>query len=190
MKQKLLATALAMTAPGLAAAQSPLDPQEGEFYVPYEMNVYDTAAGEQGPGFQLATPGDMIRYTYVIDNEYANDPNYEISRVIFGVHILDKDRDDFETDTAPEWGQVLVNGKPGNHFFEGFSTEFMEMKSDTENMGRPPYVFGGPEVVQDNQVVLEVINLNSEGGTDRSAPYGDFNVLRGGLHIFYKEKGA
>jgi len=194
---KFIKTLTAFTA--LAAVTSVGHAQaarEGETHVAVEMSVFDVATKTQGPGTHLNAPGDTYRYTYVIDNEYSNSDKYELVRAIFGVHIIDPDYDKDGGDKAPEWGSITIDGtipttvsKLGPNEVTPIKTDLVEMMSDDEVGGRPPYIYDALDFVKDdNMLVLEVINLREDGKIDGDAPYGDFNVLRAGLHVYYKEK--
>ncbi|MFC1869257.1 hypothetical protein ACFL0H_14155 [Thermodesulfobacteriota bacterium] len=173
----------------------------GESWVPVEMAVFKPPHGPQEPGTHLNAPGDTYRYTYILDNKYAKDPSYVVSRASIGVHILDPEYSKTSGDGAKEWGRILLDGKalvwtigppqkkagyrkndtPG-------PTDLVEMKSDPECGGTPPYIFNVTDLLRDNKLVLEVTNLRKDGSIDGGAPYGDFTVLRAGLHVFYKKK--
>lgn len=170
-----------------AQASNPLAPKEGEFHVATEMNVYDKISKAQSAGMPLAVPGDKVHYTYVLDNKYAVDPGYVLSRVLLGVHTRDKDKDNFTTDTAPEWGRILINGEARNILGMNVSSDFIEIASDTERGGLP-YGFVGTDMIRNNQLALTIENLNSKGTTAMEGDWGDFNFLRGGLHVYYKKK--
>lgn len=66
-------------------------------------------------------------------------------------------------------------------------TYFVEMESDDVTVGgSPPYIYTVTVLIKDDhKLVLEVINLRKDGTIDGSAPFGDFIVLRAGLHLFY-----
>jgi hypothetical protein len=160
--------------------------KEGETKVSYEMSMFNEETSTQGPGMQLAAPGDLVRYTYVITDEYINDPAYKLSRAVLGVHIIDDDPIKDGAEAAMEWGAVRLDGAP-RETRDGEMTDFVEMRSDDENERRlPPYIYNIPQLIADDgRIVIEVENLNKEGGRDMSAEYGSFEVLRAGLHLFY-----
>lgn len=184
ISKTLMSAALLLSASPVLAGGPPA--KDGESKRSYEMSMFDEETSVQGPGMQLAVPGDMIRYTYVIDDEFINDPAYTLSRAVFGVHIIDSDLGEDGTDGAQEWGAIYLDGEP-RETRDGELTDFMEMRSDHENEKKlPPYIFNIPELIADDgTLVLEVLNLNKDGGKDRSTDYGDFNMLRAGLHLFY-----
>lgn len=185
-----------LTLTGLAAgtafgAGAP-PPGPGETHVPYEMGVFDATTQVQSVGTHLATPGDRYRYTYVIDDEYFGNEQYKLERALFGVHILDADYSGDSGDGAPEWGAILIDGEARTTVGKaGVLTDLVEMKSDPEiPSGLPPYIYVVTDlVIDDGKLVLEVVNLNSNGGEDMSADYGDFNMLRAGLHLYYSKVG-
>lgn len=188
-------TAIALIAslaanPASSAGAPPAGP--GETHVPYEMEVFDIKSQVQSPGVHLAAPGDTYRYTYVINDEFAGNPEYKLERALFGVHILDPDFNKADGDSKPEWGTILIDGATATTVGKsGFKTDLLEIKSDPEiASGLPPYIFSvADQILDDGKMVLEVTNLNQKGGTDMSAEYGDFNVLRAGLHLYYSKVG-
>ena len=114
-----------------------------------------------------------------------------------GVHTLDPEYTKESGDGAKEWGRILIDGKPraliGASFAakglkEGEIKDFMEIASDPEAKGSPPYIYNVLDFVKDGKLVLEVINVRKDGSIDGDAPFGDFMVLRAGLHLFWKKK--
>lgn len=184
MKTLLLASTLTFVSTAAIAGGPPA--KEGESKRSYEMNMFDEKASAQGPGIQLAVPGDMVRYTYVIDDEFINDPAYKLSRAIIGVHIIDADMVGKDKDEVSEWGSVHLDGAPRTTR-DDETTDHIEIRSDEETENKlPPYIYNIPELITDDgMLVLEVTNLNKDGGKDMSAEYGDFNMMRAGLHLFY-----
>lgn len=178
------AAALSLTASAAIAGGPPA--KEGESKVSYEMSMFDEETSVQAPGMQLAVPGDILRYTYVIDDQYINDPAYKLSRAVLGIHIIDDDLKEDGTDPDQEWGSVKLDGE-ARETRDGEMTGHVEMRSDHENERKlPPYIYNIPELISDDgMITIEVQNLNKDGGTDMSADYGDFNVLRAGLHLYY-----
>jgi hypothetical protein len=154
------------------------------------------------PGADLNGPGDIYRYTLIRDDKYANDPNYEIVNATAGVHIDDYDWSKESGDKEPEWGRILVNGRPMTYVImfketdkrEPGSSEFVEMVSDAEISaeGGPlmqPYIFDVTEDAKKSKMLIfEVTNLRKDGSTDSDAPFGDFVVNRIGYHVWYKKK--
>lgn len=172
--------------------------KEGETKVSYEMSTFDEVAQKQNGGAELNAPGDMYRYTYMVDDKYINDPAYKLERAIIGVHIIDDDFVD-GVDKEPEWGSITLDGKPqkwiqfpvpGHRVDEKPAmTDLDEIDSDPEQGGFPPYIFNVPELISDDgKLVLEVKNLRKDGSIKGDAPFGDFIVLRAGLHLFYVKK--
>lgn len=160
--------------------------QDGESKRSYEMNMFDEKTSTQGPGIQLAVPGDRVRYTYVIKDELFKDPAYKLSRAIIGVHIIDADVKGDASDSAKEWGSIHLDGAPRTTR-DGEKTDHVEIRSDEETENKlPPYIYNIPELITDDgMLVLEVVNLNKEGTEEISGEYGDFNMMRAGLHLFY-----
>lgn len=177
----------AICAPAWAAGPPP--PGPGETHVPYEMGIFDAKTQVQSGGTHLAAPGDMVRYTYVIDDAFFGNPDYKLERALFGVHILDADYKADGGDGAKEWGAILIDGEARKTVGEnGVLTDHVELKSDPEANGSPPYIYIVTDQLKDDgNLVLEVVNLNSAGGKDMSAEYGDFNMLRAGLHLYYSK---
>ncbi|XPF94810.1 hypothetical protein ACM9HF_02035 [Colwellia sp. RE-S-Sl-9] len=195
---KLLCGSIFVLLPLSIHAASP-NTAEDEFHVAYEMPVFSPSLGTQSAGTHLNAPGDRYRYTYIIEDKYATDPSFILKRANLGVHIIDSDFNKETGDQKPEWGQILINNQPRYwiHFKEiknyrkddvSELTNLVEMKSDDEVGGVPPYIFNVTELIKDRKLILEVINLRSDGAIDSSADYGDFNVLRGGLHLYYIKK--
>lgn len=178
------ATTLALTASVVSAGGPPA--QEGETKRSYEMSMFNEETSTQGPGIQLAVPGDSVRYTYVIDDEFINDPTYKLNRAVLGVHIIDDDLTEDGTDVKPEWGSIHLDGAPRTTR-DDITTDHLELASDHENERKlPPYIYNIPELIADDgMLVIEVTNLNKDGGTDLNVEYGDFNMLRAGLHLYY-----
>jgi hypothetical protein len=161
------------------------------------MAVFKPPKGPQEAGTHLNAPGDVYRFTYIINDKYSKDPSYFINRATMGVHILDPEYTKETGDGAPEWGRILIDGKPraltGRSFAakglkEGEIQDFMEMASDPEAKGAPPYIYNVIDLVQDGELVLEVTNLRKSGSIEGTAPFGDFIVLRAGLHLYWKKK--
>jgi len=172
-------------------------PKPGESHVPYEMAVFKAPDGPQGPGTHLNAPGDTYRFTYIINDKYSKDPNYVLKRTGFGVHILDPEYSKASGDGPQEWGRILIDGKPraltkrafaSKGLKEGEIKDFQEIVSDPEAGGPPPYIYNVFDLVKDGKLVLEVTNVRKDGSIDGSAPFGDFIVLRAGLHLFYVKK--
>lgn len=178
------ATAIAVSASVVLAGGPPA--KEGETKRSYEMSMFNEDTSSQGPGIQLAVPGDMVRYTYVIEDEFINDPAYTLARAVIGVHIIDDDLTEDGTDVDPEWGSIHLDGAP-RATRDDVMTDHLELASDLENERKlPPYIYNIPELIEDDgMLVLQVTNLNKDGGTDMNAEYGDFNMLRAGLHLYY-----
>jgi hypothetical protein len=191
----MLAMFLILVMTGVAVAQPP--PLPGESHVPYEMAVFKPPEGPQEAGTHLNAPGDTYRFTYIINDKYSKDPSYFINRATMGVHTLDPDYSEASGDGAKEWGRILIDGKPrelaGNSFAakglkKGEIKEFMEIASDPEAEGSPPYIYNVIDFVKDGTLVLEVTNVRKDGSIDGDAPFGDFIVLRAGLHLYWKKK--
>ncbi|MDB4443941.1 hypothetical protein N9174_01200 [bacterium] len=172
-------------------------PGPGESHVPYEMAVFKPPDGPQGPGTHLNAPGDTYRFTYLINDKYSKDPAYVLKRVTFGIHILDPEYSKASGDGPQEWGRILIDGKPREMIGRAYGNkgakkgeikDFMEMASDPEAKGSPPYIYAVTDFVKDGKLVLEVTNLRKDGSIDGDAPFGDFIVLRAGLHLFYVKK--
>ncbi len=184
--QSILASAavLVLSATSVLAGGPPA--KEGETKRSYEMSMFNEDTSTQGPGIQLAVPGDTVRYTYVIDDEFINDPAYKLQRAVIGVHIIDDDLTAEGVDVNPEWGSIHLDGAPRATRDE-VMTDHLELASDHENERKlPPYIYNIPELIADDgMLVLQVTNLNKDGGMDMSAEYGDFNMLRAGLHLYY-----
>lgn len=180
----------------------PIAPEGTDAHYAYEWDTFTPGKPNvQVPGAALAGPGDMHRYTVIIDDKYANDPNYEIIRAVLGVHIDDYDASREGGDGKPEWGSIIINGKVMSCMVansEGKRTpqtmKFMEIVSDAEvspNPKRlsPPYVYTITDLVkQSKTLVVETTNLREDGTIDSNAPFGDFVVNRIGVHVFYKKK--
>lgn len=184
-------------------APGPMDPKGIEtVHMAYENNTFTPGKPfVHLPGVDLAGPGDSYRYTIIRDDKYANDPNYEIVNAIIGVHIDDYDANK-EGDRTPEWGKILLNGKPMTTVkllpFDTMapqSTKILEMVSDLEFSPEPdkklfpPYIFNVTELFKkqkDN--IIEVINLRQDGSIEGDAPFGDFVINRIGCHVWYKKK--
>ena len=192
-------TALAgahLTPPG------PEDPKGIEtIHMAYECDTFTPGKPNVHlPGADLAAPGDGYRYTIILNDQYADNPDYEIVQAFAGLHIDDYDAGK-EGDKAPEWGRILINGKPmkTTKIFpfdkrEPQSSERLEMISDLEfspNPKRlmPPYIFDLTELFKkDKNVVFEITNVREDGSIDSDAPFGNFVVNRIGCHVWYKKK--
>ncbi len=187
IQSALVPFALVLAAVSVQAGGPPA--KEGESKRSYEMNTFDEVSAVQGPGMHLAVPGDMVRYTYIIDDEFIGNAKYKLQRAILGVHILDADYSEADGDVAKEWGAIHLDGA-ARKTVTGELTNLLELRSDYETENQfPPYVYNIPELITDDgKLVLEVFNLNSEGGDELSREYGDFNMLRGGLHLYYVER--
>ena len=191
----MLAMFLILVMVGVVGAQP--KPLPGESHVPYEMATFKPPKGPQMPGIHLNAPGDTYRFTYIINDKYSKDPSYFINRATFGLHILDPEYTKESGDGPKEWGRILINGKPramsGRSFGakglkKGEIKDFMEIASDPEAKGAPPYIYPVLDLVKGGKLVLEVINVRKDGSIDGNAPFGDFMVLRGGLHLYWKKK--
>ena len=181
-----------------------MDPKgiDDTVHMAYECNTFTPGKPNVHlPGADLAGPGDVYRYTLIRDDKYANDPNYEIVNAGAGVHIDDYDWSKASGDGNPEWGRILVNGKPmeygivmPNDKRKPALSDFIEMVSDAEITpeGRslfPPYVFNVTEEAKKSKMlVFEVINLRKDGSINGDAPFGNFVVNRIGYHVWYKKK--
>ncbi len=175
-------------------------PSPGEYHVAYEMAVFNPEDESQRAGTHLNGPGDSYRYTYFIDDKYINDDQYLLKSASIGIHIVDSDYTEKTGDSAKEWGKILIDGKP--RFWEHFPsvkkyragltpefTDLLEMSSDDEMGGMPPYIFDvTADLKDDRKLVIEVINLRQDGSIEGKASFGDFNVLRAGLHLYYAKK--
>jgi len=194
-----MAIVLVVALSGVVSAGPP--PRPGESHVPYEMGIFPLPNGPQKPGTHLNAPGDTYRFTYIINDKYSNDPNYVLVRTAFGVHVLDPEYTKAKGDGPKEYGRILIDGKPREYLKRSYAYKnlkesekkgaqpFMEMASDPETGGAPPYIYDIiDQVKDDNKVVLEITNVRADGSIDGNAAYGDFTVLRAGLHCFYKKK--
>ncbi|WP_417672184.1 hypothetical protein [Roseibium sp.] len=172
--------------------------QDGETKVSHEMATLDVKTETNTGGAELNAPGDTWRYTFIIEDEYINNPNYEVARAIMGVDMLDDDYVD-GVDQEPEWGKILLDGEPRKWvelgapgYREGEKsalTDLDEIDTLPETADLPPYVFFVPELIaEDGRLVLEVTNVREDGSIDGDAAYGDFIVLGAGIHVYYKEK--
>ncbi|MFC1863225.1 hypothetical protein ACFL1Z_04645 [Thermodesulfobacteriota bacterium] len=186
---------------------SPMDPKGIEtVHMAYECDTFTPGvpgktANVHLPGVDLAGPGDVYRFTIIRDDAYANDPNYEVVRVIIGVHIDDYDWSKASGDMKPEWGSILIGGEPMNYVImfpwdkrKPASSAFMEIVSDAEvskdpKQLMPPYIFDTTALFKENQsVVIEIANLRNDGRIGGGAQFGNFVVNRIGCHVWYKKK--
>jgi hypothetical protein len=191
----------------LGAVFSPVFAASGNeaIRVTYEMpNFVDGV--QLGPGIHLNAPGDSYRYTFIIDDEYSNDPSDRIEIAQVGVHILDTDWNSESGDAAPEWGRILINGQTQDwvhlDFLEQFnyrsgetpsSSALYEIEDDNEvgTVPLPPYIFDVTTIARrDRGLTIEVINLRQDGSMDSDAPFGDFDILRIGFAVTWKKLGA
>lgn len=76
-----------------------------------------------------------------------------------------------------------------------FSTELFEAEDEAEahpSGTLPGYIFNPLELEDafktSGKVVLEVTNVREDGTIEGSAPFGDFIILRAGLHFQWKKK--
>lgn len=195
---QLTASALALTLCGSVAIAGGPPAKDGETKVSYEMATFDEETSTQNGGAELNGPGDIYRYTYFIKDDYIKNPDYKLARAIIGVHIIDDDFVD-GVDKAPEWGSITLDGAPQKWIKfpvpghredeEPALTGLDEIDSDPEQGGFPPYIFNVPELIaEDGKLVLEVTNLREDGSVDGDAAFGDFTVLRAGLHLFYTKR--
>ena len=178
------------------------DPKGTEVHIAYEHATF--TPGKPNvilPGAELNGPGDIYRYTLIRDDKYANDPNYVILDAVVAVHIDDYDWSKESGDGKPEWGKILVNGKPMEYVIalptdkrKPALSDFIEMVSDAEITpeGRslfPPYIFNVTEEAKKSKVlVIEVINLRKDGSINGDAPFGNFVVNRFGHRVWYGKK--
>ena len=181
----------------------PMDPKGIEtVHMVYECDTFTPGKPNiHLPGADLNGPGDSYRYTLIRDDKYANDPDYEIVNAVAGVHIDDYDWSKESGDREPEWGRILVNGKPMKYVImlptdkrQPESSEFIEIVSDAEISQEggplmPPYIFSlTEEAKKSKMLVFEVTNLRKDGSVDGDAPFGNFVVNRIGYHVWYKKK--
>jgi len=172
----------------------------GKYHVAQEMPIYNAAEKQQRAGIPLNAPGDHYRYSYLIDNQYANNTNFVLEKATIGVHILDADYQADTGDMQPEWGQILLNGR-AHHWIHYPAakdyrldekpelTSLIEIVSDDETSGMPPYIFDVTQLlkIQKNKLVLDITNLREDGEIEGDAAFGDFTILRAGLHLYYKQ---
>lgn len=175
-------------------------PGPGEYHVSYEMPTFVNNQLPQQAGTHLNGPGDTYRYTYFIDDQYLNNKKFYLKRATIGVHIIDRDFQEGGDDGEKEWGSITLNGhalywiqySSAKGFRQGQipeRTNLVEIMSDHETKGMPPYIFDVTHLVKKkSQLILEVTNLRRDGTTDSLEPYGNFTVLRGGLHLYYAMK--
>ena len=173
----------------------------GSFRIFYEWDNFIVGKPNvHKPGADLQGPRDSYRFTVIRNDKWANDPSLEVVQSMIGVHIDDYDWSKAGGDSKPEWGKILVNGKPAQFVIfspvdkrKPGSSEFMEIVGDTEISPEgamiPPYIFViTEEMKKSKSVTIEIINLRSDGTTNSNAPYGNFIVNRVGCHVWYKKK--
>ena len=144
---------------------------------------------------------DYIKIGCDFFEKYANDPNYVILNAVAGVHVDDYDWSKASGDKNPEWGKILVNGKPMEYVIilptdkrKPALSDFVEMVSDAEISAEggplmPPYIFNVTEEAKKSKLlVFEVINLRQDGSINGDAPFGNFVVNRIGYHVWYGKK--
>ena len=187
------------------AASYPAPPDKndppGSFRIFYEWDNFIVGKPNvHKPGADLQGPGDSYRFTVIRNDKWANDPSLEVVQSMIGVHIDDYDWSKAGGDSKPEWGKILVNGKPAQYVIfspvdkrKPDSSEFMEIVGDEEISPEgaeiPPYIFViTDEMKKSKSVTIEIINLRSDGTTNSNAPYGNFIVNRVGCHVWYKKK--
>ena len=192
---------------GAASFEMPLnperDPKGTDVHMAYEWATFDPGPPMKlQPGAYLGGPGDSYRYTIIMDDKHANNPDYEILNAVVGVHIDDYDWSKESGDAKPEWGSILVNGKPMEYPIlfpsdkrKPGSSGYVEIVSDPEISAEggplmPPYIFNITGILKrGEQVVIEVTNLRKGGSVyDKDAPFGDFVINRIGSHVWYKKK--
>ena len=194
---------------GIAGAGSHLippnperDPKGSDVHMAYECETFTPGKPNKHlPGTDLNGPGDTYRYTLIRDDEYANDPNYEIVNAVAGVHIDDYDWSKESGDREPEWGRILINGKPMKYDIifptdkrKPESSDFIEIVSDAEiSPGggplMPPYIFNVTEAAKKSKkLVFEITNLRKDRSVNGDAPFGNFVVNRIGYHVWYKKR--
>jgi hypothetical protein len=189
------------------APPSKADPP-GSFRIFYEWDNFfpgesDTTPGKSDvhkPGADLQGPGDAYRYTVMRDDQYGDNPNYEVVRAMIGIHIDDYDWNRESGDGKPEWGKILINGQPAKALKfspvdprEPALTDFVEIVGDEEISPKgafiPPYIFMVTDEFKNSKsLTVEIVNLRKDGSVDGTAPYGDFVVNRIGAHVWYKKK--
>lgn len=165
----------------------------------YEMPVFIDDKTPQGPGTHLNGPGDSYSYTFILDDKYTKSDKYRIKRAIFGVHVIDGDYDAQKGDQKPEWGSITMDGETREWMVPAHlkaeyrldqtpvNSNFYEIESDAEHQDAPPYIYSVADLLNDNMLKIKVTNLRSDGTVDSDAPFGDFNVLRIGLHVWWEE---
>lgn len=164
----------------------------------YEMPVFIDDNIPQGPGTHLNGPGDTYAYTFLLNDKYTKSDKYRIKRAIFGVHIIDGDYDTEKGDQKPEWGSITMDGltrkwirldylgdgyKPGQ---QPTLSSFYEIESDAQSDDAPPYIYDVTDLLKDHTLKVQVTNLRSDGTIEGTAPFGEFNVLRVGLHVWWE----
>jgi len=178
------------------------DPKGSEVHMAYECATFTPGKPNvHMPGADLNGPGDIYRYTLIRDDKYANDPNYVILNAIAGVHVDDYDWSKASGDGNPEWGKILVNGKPMEYLIllptdkrKPALSDFIEMVSDAEISAEggplmPPYIFNVTEEAKKSKMlVFEIINLRKDGSVNGDAPFGNFVINRIGYHVWYGKK--
>ena len=187
------------------AGPHPMEPAKndppGSFRIAYEWDNFTPGKPNvHKPGADLQGPGDSYRFTVIRDDKWANDPAYEVVQSMVGIHIDDYDWSKEAGDAKPEWGKILVNGKPAGFVIfspvdkrKPASSEFLEIVSDPEispeGASIPPYIFViTEEMKKSKSVTIEIINLRKDGSINSNAPYGNFIVNRIGCHVWYKKK--
>lgn len=165
----------------------------------YEMPAFADNNIPQKSGTHLNGPGDNYRYTFFLHDKYAKNHNYRITKATFGVHILDSDYSKLTGDDIPEWGKITMDGKErkwitlpflGKNYKLGktpsLSTVY-EIESDMENGGLPPYIYDVTDLIQDHKLIIDITNVRKDGKIYSDAPFGDFQVLRVGLHVWWEK---
>jgi hypothetical protein len=187
---------------GASQAQASSDDVQEDIAKAYEMSIFTEDGGQSG-GLPLAYPGDSYGYTFVLNDEYSQDPTKYIKAAIVGIHIIDEDWQADRGDLAPEWGRILIDNQPQRWIKPAHLTAYdyhqgeepqlsttMEIQSEYEVStyanGVPPYIFDVTDQVEKNRrLKVDVINVNQGGTTEYRRPFGDFTVLRIGLRVIW-----
>lgn len=179
------------------------DPTDADIHIAYESDTFITGkVYKQIPGADLAAPGDNYRFTIIREDEFANNPNYEVVLAVAGVHIDDYDLQKNLKDSELEWGEILINGNPMNTIIqipndkrEPQSSKLIEIMSDKEVSNpngplMPPYIFNvTKEAKLGKWLTVNITNVRKDGSRtiDGTAPFGRFVVNRVGYHVWYKK---
>ena len=185
---------------------SPLPPDRESEDV--ENAIMPDLSKSQRPGLDLNGPGDVWRYTFFLEKKHLND-DWKLTQAVVVLHIVDPDYDrEAKKDGAPEWARITINGKPVTTWAppilteagyrkdqESFSTELVELDDEAEvhpSGKMPAYIFNPLELEEafkkTGKVVIEVTNVRQDGTIEGSAPFGNFIVLKSGLHFVWKKK--